>query len=169
MKSSPQQSELFAVPQVTGDGCKQTLEENSSFAESIAAVRKERGYTIYECAELTRHPSKTMENWSAGHRSPSRQIQEQVLRDLRNPDNPPSAKVRRTAEESHHLIWDKQKGWEVKVTFDLGPKRVGKRHRRRLKTRDLEEAIERKDILIADWRSLGLKLADRRQKRTKGS
>lgn len=43
-----------------------------------------------------------------------------------------------------------QKGWEVKVTFDVGPKLKGKRIRERLKTRDLAEAIARKDNLTAN-------------------
>lgn len=159
------QPELFTSDCLTGDGISGIAGKNLSFAESIAAVRKATGYTIFECAELSRHPSKTFENWASGHRVPCKQIRDQVIIDLSKPENPPSAKTRRRVEESHHLIWDKQKGWEMRVTVDVGKKVVGKRIRERLKTRNLDEAIVRRDLIVANMRRLGLTLRDRRQKR----
>lgn len=67
--------------------------------------------------------------------------------------------------EDHHLIWDKVKGWETRFTIDMGKKRVGKRIRVRLKTRDLNDAMVRRDLVLGLCRQFGLTVKDRRQKR----
>lgn len=69
------------------------------------------------------------------------------------------------ARDDHHLIFDKQKGWETRLTIDMGPKVVGKRIRVRLKTRDLEDAKARRDLVIGLCRKFGLTVRDRRQKK----
>ncbi len=73
------------------------------------------------------------------------------------------------AEKSHHLSWDQKKGWKLKITIDRGPKITGKQVQEWMRTRDLKEAIARKELIIAhDTGRLGLKIQNRRQKRTKG-
>jgi len=140
-------------------------EKKVSFAQSLAALAKQREFTVEEIAERVGRVKRTVSFWMSGKVTPAESVQQHVIAMLSSPTADPSRRVRDRAERSHHLIWDKQKGWEVKVTFDLGPKLKGKRIRERLKTRDLAEAIARKDILTANWRRLGLKLADRRQRR----
>jgi hypothetical protein len=59
----------------------------------------------------------------------------------------------------HHLIWDKQKGWECRITLKLRAKESGKRIRTRLATRDLDQAIIAKKAILEFTKQLGLEVA----------
>lgn len=157
-----EQTELTGI---AGCGFSDAPEKNMTFAESLAAVREDRKYTISEMAQISRNPQRTLEYWIAGDGIPTKQIRDEVLNRLNDPSNPPSQRVRREAEKSHHLIWDHTKGWEMRVTVNIGAKIVGKRLRRRLKTRILSEAIVRRDLIVASYAELGLKIIDRKQSR----
>ena len=142
-------------------------EKDLSFAQSLAAIRSEREMTIIEIAEKTRQATRTVQRWLAGKTVPEASFRKHVLRILSDPNGEPSARTRRRVEQSHHLIWDKQKGWEMKVTVNVGKKVVGKRIRERLKTRCLAEAIARRDLIVGNMKKLGLTIEDRRQKTRK--
>lgn len=153
------------LPGLSGVGFSGSGEKETPFAESLAAVRKERELTIFEIAEKTRHTTRTVERWLAGSTLPEVTVRNQVLAILSDPDAEPSARTKRRAEEFHHLSWDKTKGWEMRITFVHGKKLVGIRKREKLRTRNLDEAIRRRDLLVKFARSFGLTIADRRQKK----
>jgi hypothetical protein len=68
-------------------------------------------------------------------------------------------------QATHHLQWEKHKGWVLRVTVTLNPKEVGKRLKFRLLTRDKAEATERRKLVLAVLRTLGLTVKLRVQRR----
>lgn len=141
----------------------ETQEENS-FSKTLADIKDSAGYTISEMAAICRKPQRTMEYWMAGG-NPVPAIQRQAIADLKCPHLPPSSRAQKEAASIHHLVWDGGKGWEVRVTIDLSPKRANKVHRQCLRTRDIKEAVKRRDIVVSTLQKLGLKLV--MQKRAK--
>lgn len=141
--------------------------KNISFAQTLAALRDSRELTIFEIAEKVRKTKRTVDYWLAGTVVPDVATRQQVIAVLSDPCDTPSAVTRKRVAASHHLIWDKQKGWEMRVTVEISKKVVGKRLRERLKTRNLAEAIARRDLIVANMKQLGLHIVDRRQKTQK--
>lgn len=152
---------------MTGDGNSNQAEQSLSFHQSLAAIRAETGYSLAECAEITRHPLKTFENWSSGHRCPTLEIQKKALADLRSPINPPSKRTINQVKKNQHLIWDKSKGWECRISLKLRGKEKAKRVRTRLSTRDLNRALIGKEAILEFTKQLGLEVVGRSYKRRK--
>lgn len=61
-------------------------------------------------------------------------------------------------QESHHLYYDPSRGWQFRCTVSVGNKVVGKRIKQSLKTHDMMEAIGRREVVMANLKSLGLQI-----------
>jgi hypothetical protein len=121
-----------------------------SFREALESVRKSKEYSIPEMLGLMRNvPRSSLLYWLSGERVPNQRRQAEVLQNLTDHRNPPSRRVRTRMGKLHHLIWDKQKGWECRITLKLRAKESGKRIRTRLATRDLDQAIIAKKAILA--------------------
>ena len=67
---------------------------------------------------------------------------------------------------NHHLYYDvKKKRWELHVTVDMGPKVVGKRICVRFPAVDAAIAMIKRDAVLSAFKSLGLIIRPRMQKR----
>jgi hypothetical protein len=131
-----------------------------SFREALESVRKSKEYSIPEMLGLMRNvPRSSLLYWLSGERVPNQRRQAEVLQNLTDHRNPPSRRVRTRMGKLHHLIWDKQKGWECRITLKLRAKESGKRIRTRLATRDLDQAIIAKKAILEFTKQLGLEVA----------
>jgi hypothetical protein len=140
---------------------------NFQFAESLAVIKKSRGYSIEELRKNAGGvPRSTLLYWLAGERTPQASRQAEVIALLSNPDNPPSVRLRLQLQRLHNLSWDRsKKSWKLRVTLDLGKKIVGKRITLVLKTADESLAIAKRDAVIAGYRKIGLTVRVRKQAR----
>jgi len=57
--------------------------------------------------------------------------------------------------KNHHVSWEAGRGYFLRVTVNSSNKVVGKRIKVRLRTKDLEEAIAKRDVIIAAYCALG--------------
>ena len=62
-------------------------------------------------------------------------------------------------KDTHHLYFSVSHGWQLRFTIIFDPKKTGKRMKRNLKTRVEREAIVRRDLILAEYDHLGLKIA----------
>ncbi|MCW1913711.1 hypothetical protein OJ996_09005 [Luteolibacter sp. GHJ8] len=67
----------------------------------------------------------------------------------------------------HHLSPEKHKGFMLRGTLQVGSKVVGKRKKFPLYTKDPEQALYGKKVVLGVLRVLGVKIADRKQKPVK--
>lgn len=140
--------------------------ENLSFAESLAAARKERGHTQAQAAKLVPVSRRTWARWESGDVTPSEAIQARALHALTARHEPPGPRRQAALQRSHHLYWEKHKGWFFRPTINVGKRVVGKRRKFRLYTNDLAKAMDGRRLVLATLKRLGLSVADRAQKAT---
>lgn len=135
-----------------------------TFQQSLASLKKDRELTVFDLAQIIRAPKRTVESWLGGHAVPDSETQREALRLLNQPEIRPSERTRKRVERSHHLIWDWGKGWELRLTATLteGKKVTVKRIREKLKTRNLDEAIRRRDLIVADLNQKGMAIMRQR-------
>ncbi len=62
----------------------------------------------------------------------------------------------RAARRDHHLYYEHDRGWMLRVTVDLGARVVGKRMKFRLGTHSLDEAGRGRELVVRILRQLGL-------------
>lgn len=136
-------------------------------AQIIALIRENDGYTLQEISAILAHPLGTIRNWSTGRNSPSEATRFRIIETFSDPKVQPPSKVLRTIKETHHMHWEKERGWTVRITLTLNNKFVGKRRKIRLRTHNLDEAVKRREIAIACFTNLGFKIANRIQRRVK--
>ncbi len=68
--------------------------------------------------------------------------------------------------DRHHLIYDRDKGFETRITLGReDQKLIGPRKRVRLKTHDVAEAAARRDIVFDTLRTLCIPVRDKRRRR----
>jgi hypothetical protein len=135
-------------------------ESELSFREALESIRKSKEYSIPEMLDLMRNvPRSSLLYWLSGQRVPNQRRQAEVLETLTDERNPPSRRVQSRMGKLHHLIWDKQKGWECRITLRLRNKENGKRVRTRLATKDLDQAIIAKKAILEFTKQLGLEVA----------
>jgi hypothetical protein len=103
--------------------------------------------------------------WEQGDSIPAELQQAAVLIALERSMHPPPKRKLDALAESHHLYWEKHKGWMLRLTIDVGAKVIGKRVKVRLRTLVLDEAKQRRELVIASFRTLGLTVRPRVQRR----
>lgn len=144
-----------------GDTFREAPAEKISFAESVRKQRLAVGLTQGNAAKLVPVSCITFKRWEAGRTVPVEAVQREVMKVLGGEQARKSCPGKRKLAalvKSHHLHWEKHKGWMLRVTVDLGPKVVGKRVKFRLGTKDLEEALKSRELVLSTLRKLGLTL-----------
>ena len=129
------------------------------FRRNIERQRVRSGLTQQEAAKLVQVTERTWRRWESGDVVPSIRTQARVFRALE--PKRPSPRRRADLERSHHLYWEKHKGWFLRVTIQLRAKEIGKRIKVRLYTHDEKTAKERREVVLAAYRKLGLKVTAR--------
>ena len=143
-----------------------TSGEKDSFAQSLVRQRKRHGFTQADAAEILQIGKRTLERWEAGEPEPSKAVQLGAITALRTSKTAPGKAKLDEVKKAHHLDWEQGKGWRLRVTVDVGKKVVGKRLSLRLGTYVLEEAMQRKRVILALLTKLGLTVRQRVQRRT---
>ncbi len=141
------------------------LDEKNAFRESFAALRKTLGLDQKTAAELVQVAERTVRRWESGTAEPPEIVQRTALDALRRGRKAPSKRRLDALAKSHHLHWEEHKGWMLRLTINVGSKIVGKRVKVRLRTYALEEAKKRRELVIASYRTLGIKVQPRVQRR----
>lgn len=136
----------------------------STFSKELVFQRKAHGISQEEAAKAAQFSTRQIQRWESGRIMPSKSVQSAILLAIQTAYGKPSRAIHAEAKR-HHLHWEAGRGWSTRFTIDLGPKRVGKRIRIRLRTTVLDEAKARMDLLIAGYRKLGLTIHFRIQKR----
>ena len=130
------------------------------FRRNIAKQRVAVGLTQQEAAKLVQVTERTWRRWESGDVVPPIRTQARVFQAL-EPKRGPTPRRRTELERTHHLYWEKHKGWFLRLTLELRPKEKGKRVKARLYTHDEDEAIERRTVVMSAYRKLGLKFQTR--------
>jgi len=141
----------------TGEGSR----EKVTFAQSLVRERKRHGYTQEVAAVILQIGKRTLERWEAGEIEPSKAVQLGAIAALRTSHAAPGKAKLDEVKKAHHLDWEQGKGWRLRVTVDVGKKVVGKRICLRLGTYVLEEAMQRKRVILALLAKLGLSVRQR--------
>ncbi|MCW1887695.1 helix-turn-helix domain-containing protein [Luteolibacter flavescens] len=139
-----------------------------SFAETLAAKRKSRRLTQDMAAQMVPVDVSTWWRWETGKIVPSVLVQRAVLKMLEPSSAPASGLGRRqrmALSNSHHLHWEKHKGWVLRLTISRGSKVIGKRMKFHLATKDLDTALKARTLVLATLRKLGLTVQPRRQRK----
>jgi len=142
----------------------EAADEKESFPQALVRQRKRHGYTQADAAEILQIGKRTLERWEAGEIEPSKAVQLGALVALRTSKIAPGKAKLDEVKKAHHLDWEQGKGWRLRVTVDVGKKVVGKRISLRLGTYVLEEAMQRKRVILALLTKLGLTVRKRVQK-----
>jgi transcriptional regulator with XRE-family HTH domain len=151
-----------------GDTFREDLLEKIPFAEAVRKQRVATGLTQETAARLVPVSCITLKRWETGKTVPVVAVQREVLAVLGGDQARTSCPGKRklaALAKSHHLHWEKHKGWVLRVTVDVVTKEVGKRLRFRLGTRDLQEAIRNRTLVLGTLRKLGLKVRPRQQRK----
>lgn len=150
----------------TGNGFRfqEGVPENGPFCESLAALRRAFGMNQMKAAELVQVTDRTIRLWESGTVTPAEIVQKGALAALRHGRNPPSKRRLDALARNHHLHWEEHKGWMLRLTINVGSKIVGKRVKIRLRTFVLDDAKKRRELVIASYRTLGIKVNPRIQK-----
>ena len=142
-----------------------TSSEKLSFSELIEVQRRMRGLTQQQAADLVPISVSTWERWISGKVIPSKAVQRAALLSIEGATATPSKRKLAALKRSHHLFWEKHKGWILRVTIDRGKRIEGTRVKFYLKTHVMEQALERRSVVLMTCRRLGLKIKPRIQKR----
>ena len=137
-----------------------TEDNKKSFAFKLRAARKARGFCQWKAGRAVSKSRCTINQWESGRFTPSKVIQEAVLREIRGSKEPPSFQFLRKAGRTHHIAWEKGRGWFMRVTIQVGKKVVGKRIKVRLKTNDIQEAVRTRDVVLSSYKVMGFSVAN---------
>jgi len=121
--------------------------DKETFGQSLVSERKRYGYTQEVTAEILQIGKRTLERWEAGEIEPCKAVQTGMIATLRASKTAPGKAKLEEVKKAHHLDWEQGKGWRLRVTVDVG-KNVGKRICLRLGTYVLEEAMQRKRVIL---------------------
>lgn len=134
------------------------LKNKKTFAETLRSTRISRGYSQRKAGKIISKTSRTIRSMENGTATPPEAAQKMILSALRrSPVKPSDSKLRNTGR-AHHVSWEKGRGWFMRITILHNNKQVGKRIKVRLKTRDLQEAIARRDVILSSYRVMGFKM-----------
>lgn len=122
-------------------------------------VSKELGLTEDRLSKISGEDPATIKAWMEGRKTPSKVEAAGIIHLIQN-----HRPTRLAISKTHHLYFSEAHGWRIRCTITIKRKLVGERVRRNLRTRDLFEAIKRRELLIEEWRKLGLEVCVRKQK-----
>lgn len=140
-------------------------EQDQEFAAELRQVRRRKSLTQRDAADEIGITPKTLGEWEQGKRTPCHELKRGALLILRAYQGGPSESEHAKLQNSHHLHWEDGRGWVLRFTVEINKKMVGKRIKVRLRTRDLTEAIARRELIVSQYQRLGLKIANRKQRR----
>ena len=135
-------------------------ENKNSFRSKLEAARKSRGFSQLKAGLVVSKARCTINAWEKGRFTPSKVIQKAILDALRDPKEPPTFQSLRDAKKTHHVAWEKDRGWFMRVTIQVGTRVVGKRIKVRLKTTDILEAIRTRDVVLSSYKVMGFNVAN---------
>lgn len=135
-------------------------ENNYSFAASLIAARKARGFTQRKAALIVSKTDQAISDWETGKYEPCLVTQNGVLAAIKESIQPPSLHFLRKAGRLHHISWEKDRGWFLRVTIQVGKKVVGSRIKVRLRTYDINEAIRARDVVLSSYKVMGFSVAN---------
>lgn len=150
------------IPQ--NDGSDGAAGKKETFPQALVRERKRHGYTQEVAAGILQIGTATLERWETGKIAPKPATQTGAIAALRTSHAAPGKAKLDEVKKAHHLDWEQGKGWRLRVTVDVGKKVVGKRICLRLGTYVLEEAMQRKRVILALLAKLGLTVRQRVQK-----
>ncbi|MBB5351369.1 hypothetical protein HNR46_001605 [Haloferula luteola] len=110
----------------------------------LSEIIKLTGVAISRAAEICGFEESTFRKWFSGRRSPAKATVLAAIHSLESSDY-----MRIRLEEVHHIKRKPSGLYQMRATIDRGPKLVGVRITQGLGTRDLREALERRDLIIA--------------------
>jgi len=148
------------------DGAGSAPVKKESFAQTLVRERKRHGFTQTDAAQILQIGTATLERWETEKITPKPATQLGAIAALRTSKISPGKAKLEEVKQAHHLDWEQGKGWRLRVTVDVGKKVVGKRLSLRLGTYVLEEAMQRKRVILALLTKLGLTVRQRVQKRS---
>lgn len=140
-------------------------ETRNDFGCTFRKVRESMGFGQAEAAAVLGLTERTVQYWESGSVIPPDLTAMGAINRLRDSKRPPGPAKREALKKSHHLFWEEQRGWTLRFTLERDRKMIGQRMKFRLKTHRLDEAIERRDLIVGMIRKFGLKISDRRQRR----
>lgn len=138
--------------------------KKTEWAKSFATTRLALGLSQEKAAKAVQTATRNVQRWEAGATEPPSASQAGILSTLRKSQQAPSKRKRAAAARTHHIYLDRSKGWVLRCTISRGAKLVGLRQKRVLKTRRLDEAKRRAELIIAEWKTMGLSVCLRMQK-----
>jgi hypothetical protein len=136
------------------------VEKKDSFAYILRAARKSRGFCQWRAGRAVSKSARSIKNWESGRFTPSEVVQAAILREIRGSKESPSFHYLRKAGRTHHIAWEKGRGWFMRVTIQVGKKVVGRRIKVRLKTRDIDEAVRTRDVVLSSYKVMGFSVAN---------
>lgn len=130
-------------------------QRKKDFGQTLREIRVSRGFDQKRASKILGVSRRNLRRWENGHSVPTKTTQQGAIRALKGIPQEPSRSKVISAERRHHIAWEKGRGWFMRVTIIWSSKSVGKRIKVRLKTRDLEEAIKRRDVVLAGYKAMG--------------
>jgi transcriptional regulator with XRE-family HTH domain len=139
-----------------------------SWPKTLAATRKAAGLSQSQAAEIVKTAVRNYKYWESGESAPIPAAQAGILKAIRNSRRVPVRRKRAKIEREHHLFYDHDKGWIFRCTLGGDSKKQGQRIKRIMRTHNVIRAIERRDNLIREWRTLGFTVELRMKKEEGG-
>ena len=142
---------------MNGNPLKSTKEPDT-FGTELKLARESKGYTQRIAAKILNVRRLTITRWESEKSQPDARDQETIISAIREAREAPSARRIAHARRHHHIDWENGRGWFMRVTFNVSAKVVGRRIKFRLRTRDIEEAIKRRDVIFSSYKAIGFKV-----------
>ena len=135
-----------------------STKEPVTFGTELRLARESKGYTQSVAARVLGVRRRTVIRWELEATQPEPGDQRGIIETIRESREAPSARRIAYARRHHHIDWENGRGWFMRVTLNVSAKVVGRRIKFRLRTRDIEEAIKRRDVIFSSYKAIGFKV-----------